>query len=407
MCWYELNLEPRDILFFRDAKPMEASSVGSGANWPLPNVLHDALFHALIRHWPERQLSWEVEHKHKSRKDNRSEKDFSKLRFGGLKTAGLFPARDGELFFPCPQDIAPDGTLMQLADAPAHSNLPGFIEKVAVVQGTPSKNELSKWISSSELLDYLNGGPVEFPPDRKPLFDAEARPGIGMDPETGSVDTGGEDEGGKFYLAEYLRLRDGVTLRGFAKCESSLRGEVKADVLGKLFEEVQRVALPFGGQQGVATLSGKRTERPLSDQLGGFRADGCWVKWLLLSPAVFTNGWKPDWIDENGVVQLPGERPQRTAGQTREEWRKTFRAPPRAKLAAACLGKSIAFSGWNNRLGGPRPAKLAVPAGSVYWFRAESPEDAAQLAAALQGRCMSSFYGEKGFGLGMCQQQKI
>ncbi|QBG48945.1 hypothetical protein EGM51_16615 [Verrucomicrobia bacterium S94] len=109
MCWYELKLEPRDVLFFRDARPMEASSVGSGANWPLPNVLHDALIQGLKRQWPERQ-PWEVEHRNANKNDNRSEKEFRSLRFGGLKTAGLFPAQGDEIFFPCPLDLDPEGT---------------------------------------------------------------------------------------------------------------------------------------------------------------------------------------------------------------------------------------------------------------------------------------------------------
>ncbi|QBG48946.1 hypothetical protein EGM51_16620 [Verrucomicrobia bacterium S94] len=296
---------------------------------------------------------------------------------------------------------------MQLIDRPEESNLPAFIEKVAVLTGKPSKKELPHWISSTQFSAYLNGNSVELEENPEPLFDIETRPGIGIDPECGSVDTGGEGEGGKFYLAEYLRLRDGISLRGYAKCESSLRGEVKADVLEKLFEGSRHVPLTFGGQQGVVGLSCVRLEKPLQGLVAENASDGCWVKWILLAPAVFSNGWKPDWVDENGIVRLPAERPPRKPGQTREEWRKSFTEAPKAVLAAACSGKPLPFSGWNTRIGGPRPARLAVPAGSVYWFRAESPTDAATLVKVLQGRCMSSFYGEKGFGLGICVQQKM
>ena len=36
-------LQPTDVLFFRDGRPMEGSLAGHGAAWPLPNVT-DAAF---------------------------------------------------------------------------------------------------------------------------------------------------------------------------------------------------------------------------------------------------------------------------------------------------------------------------------------------------------------------------
>ncbi|MBN2686193.1 MAG: hypothetical protein JXR40_13005 [Pontiellaceae bacterium] len=45
--WYQLQIEPRDVLFFPDARPMAASSVGEGARWPVPQVFHNAMLSAL------------------------------------------------------------------------------------------------------------------------------------------------------------------------------------------------------------------------------------------------------------------------------------------------------------------------------------------------------------------------
>jgi len=33
-------LEPTDVLFFRDGRPMAGSLAGHGAAWPLPNVVN-------------------------------------------------------------------------------------------------------------------------------------------------------------------------------------------------------------------------------------------------------------------------------------------------------------------------------------------------------------------------------
>ena len=62
---------------------------------------------------------------------------------------------------------------------------------------------------------------------------------------------------------------------------------------------------------------------------------------------------------------------------------------------------------------GAKSTQLAVPAGAVYYFEAESAEDAANLAAALNWHGKednpamiknrrSTLMGEKGFGLGVC-----
>ena len=40
-------LEPTDVLFFRDGRPMSGSLSGHGAAWPLPNVISHA-FHAAL-----------------------------------------------------------------------------------------------------------------------------------------------------------------------------------------------------------------------------------------------------------------------------------------------------------------------------------------------------------------------
>ncbi len=36
-------LQPTDVLFFRDGRPMTGSLAGHGAAWPLPNVINAAV----------------------------------------------------------------------------------------------------------------------------------------------------------------------------------------------------------------------------------------------------------------------------------------------------------------------------------------------------------------------------
>jgi len=397
MNWHELTIIPRDILFFRDAKPMEASSMGCGANWPLPNALHDSLISAMKQHWPQPQ-EWEFEHKHRNEQDRRD--DLMNLRFGGLLTSGFFPCQDDKMFYyPCPADIDADGRQMVLDHLSSMSNLPPFLKKGATTVGKPSKKKVPAWISAKQLALYLAGESVVFEDDTEPLYDRENRTGIAINAERGAT------EKGNFYLAEYLRLRENVTLKGFAACESSCRGKNATDVLTKFFGENGDSTIVLGGQQGIAQVTARPLATELSAALPGGDGCGCYLKWILLTPAVFDGGWLPDWVNgESGAVMLPEEKPERQSGESRAEWRARFQTKSlNAHLIAARTEKPLVMSGWNLRKGGPRATRLAVPAGSVYWFQAETPEDAAVLCAALHGRFKSNYYGEKGYGLGICK----
>jgi hypothetical protein len=43
---HTFHLAPRDLLFLRDARPMEAGDAGLGAHWPRPDQLWNALLNA-------------------------------------------------------------------------------------------------------------------------------------------------------------------------------------------------------------------------------------------------------------------------------------------------------------------------------------------------------------------------
>src|SRR5690606_19765366 len=97
-----------------------------------------------------------------------------------------------------------------------------------------------------------------------------------------------------------------------------------------------------------------------------------------------------------------------------------------ATLVAAMIDKPLPVTGYAlsndadpDRKAGAKSTHLAVPAGSVYYFECDSPEDAVALAAALnwhgaetanpatiQNR-RSTLMGEKGFGLGVCGTWKF
>ena len=109
--------------------------------------------------------------------------------------------------------------------------------------------------------------------------------------------------------------------------------------------------------------------------LGGERRLGCWqtssasiykcpgnikeifkngpkfVRMILATPAIFSNGWYPGWLNED----LIGSPPETSI---------------EVKLVGVCVDRWKPVSGWSLEKGkvGPKPIRRLVPAGSVYFF---------------------------------------
>lgn len=452
-----LLLQPSDILFFRDGRPMGGSLSGHGAAWPLPTVTNAALHAALHR------ASLENVHLHRrGRSGSYSDKDGHRDRkFGSLVTAGPFPvAADGTWLFPRPLDVGPKDSAgghtaatfhpMKIDGGPRLSSLPGPLVHPVVNAEGASKDTPSPWWSRRAWQAYLEGNdlerdapdPEKADPDFKSdsdFSDTEHAIGIGIDPATSTQD------GERFYSAHYLRLRPGcrIGLLAEARDKDFPGGNGDNDLIPALFKSENHILV--GGQQRVcsaALVSNAPLPLPVG-KTGGFGSGGKFlVKWTLLTPAIFPEihagiskrgterkahpgGWLPTWIcPETGKLLLetvgPEERKRR---RNLNAGGKGYPSHPDipATLVAAMTGKPVPVTGYalgnglDDRAPGPKPAHLAVPAGSVYYFECVDETAAAKLAAALNwhgsetsnlksriSNRRSTLFGEKGFGLGVC-----
>jgi hypothetical protein len=357
------------------------------------------------------------------------------------------------------------------------SSLPAFLEYAPASILPPAKDgKPAPWLRSDAFAKYINGEAITDPAleetqkgEPPPAVQADAsiavvenRIGIGIAADTGTQD------GERFYTTEYLRLRENWKLGILADAQDKDAG----DLIGKFFQQKTAAGTParhhivIGGQQGVCAI-----EEPKRNSADGVRAsalplpqgnttfsaaaDGkVRVKWVLLTAAIFPElheteknadgtatpvldtkgnpvvkhlgGWLPNWVSSDGRVQLldgPGKN-------FAKRHRVLEGKPIAARLVAALVGKPIVVTGWSlgdGRLGadgkplakeGAKPAQLAVPAGSVYYFECESTEAAQKLAAALNWhgaadandkiqpaeikKRRSTLLGEKGYGLGIC-----
>jgi len=411
---YQLNIQPADKLFFRDARPMSGSSIGNGSEWPLPSVLHSALQSAIYEYWVNLgKPDWESDHKNMTNKE-KERKDKNKYlkstkKFGGLKTIGPFPQKNGEIFFPTPADIEPNNNLMKPSNTIGSSNLSKPLKYTVVNTGVPTKDVVGQWISASELTKYLDGVKELQTSSSNELYISEAVPGVAIDPDTRT------NTDGKFFQSEYLRLLDSenVSIAAFGECIAKKFNGEEQDIVEKLFNDTKQLSMIFGGQRGTAYVSCMRTKNNLFDNDANF--SGKLLKLTLLSPAVFSKGWLPDWVNEDdGRVELKC-RPDRNEYQSRNKWREAIKNSKTigASLVAARIPKPISFSGWkldmdkDNAGGVPKATRVAVPAGAVYYFECDDEEQATILYKELHGNIKSTFYGNHGFGLGVCSNWNL
>ncbi len=459
----QILLQPTDVLFFKDGRPMTKALAGHGAAWPLPNVINAAFHAALHRGFPKAAVAatptGAVGHRHRIVKNDASGRRFlvddgRDRRFGSLVTAGPFPVKEGKYWFlprpgDCVDNHGPAAALRPSlpGSATGPSSLPKPLRYSLGSLAAPEKTTPGNAWWSRELFEaYLEG---KMPPpkgthavDDAQIFDAEHAIGVAIDPLTGCAGVG--EANGMLYSAHYLRLREQWGLGVLAQCQHAEDKQLLGDLLKA------GPGILVGGQLKVCTARsesvGKIECLPRGLTRGKqFKKHGnrVLVKWVLLSPAIWpkmeagtsrrgterrghSGGWLPNWInEEDGAVLLQvvteDERRRRRslnyAGKSYASHESAVAID--ARLVAAFVPKPLVVSGWAmpdanlGKSGGAQSTELAVPAGAVYYFEAATEQEAEKLAGVLNwhGRDTqpsdlhnrrSTLLGEKGFGLGVC-----
>jgi CRISPR-associated protein Cmr3 len=112
------------------------------------------------------------------------------------------------------------------------------------------------------------------------------------------------------------------------------------------------------------------------------------VSMVLATPAIFSDGWKPGWLNGWPKNEAP------------EGWPDGLNL----KLISACIDRWKPISGWclENGKFGPKAVRRIVPAGSVYFFEiVDCDLDAGHLAKAMWLKAVSDKKQDRmdGFGL--------
>ena len=158
-------------------------------------------------------------------------------------------------------------------------------------------------------------------------------------------------------------------------------------LLARFSEPLAAGLVPLGGERRLARLHPQPAEHwpqpPRPDWFSRMRQQRG-LTLTLLSPGIFTAGFRPGWLDET----LQGEPPG---------------APGvRLQLVAAALERWQPHSGWDLASRQPRATRKLVAAGATYWFRLlDAPEDAALEALWLASLCDAEQDRRDGYGLAL------
>jgi len=188
----------------------------------------------------------------------------------------------------------------------------------------------------------------------------EPKIGIGLSKETGT------SEEGKLYRVGMSRLDNLSLLIDFEGLDLPGRGMMKLGGEGKAVSYQKHESVNFSVDKS--------------------KLDGNRFKLYLSTPAIFKNGWLPQWIDES---TLEGEY-----------------KGLKLKLLTASIGKPILIGGFDMKARKHKPMYKAVPAGSVYYFEIIKG-DLENAFEVFNQKAISDFYPVQGFGIayvgGICK----
>lgn len=350
-------IEPSDVWLFRDGRPFAAADQTRAASIfpPTPRTIQGVLRSAFIAQQNKRfdGSDWDDVFK----KQLGTTQDFGTLKMKGVVLAG----RTGQViqkFFPHPADLVEfkDGWQVLKPQGALQTNWnSGLRQLLPTNQPEPEKFEFG-WLPEEGLRKYLAGVPRKPTPSGE-LFEREARFGIEIESQPKRTAEG------KLYQVEFIRLKDNygllVEFEGLPFKSSGLLqlgGEAKA-----------------GSYKTVAENLSLTRDNPLKTSAAPLQ-----FKLYLATPAIFKQGWLPDWIDAN---TLQGE------------W-KTLPVT----LVSAALHKPQSIGGRDISLPDQQRAMhRAVPAGSVYFF--ETAASAADVFNVFDGQCVSDVDAQIGYGL--------
>jgi CRISPR-associated protein Cmr3 len=334
-----IEIEALDTLIFQDGKPFDKS----GDNWgnslvlPTPSTLYGALRATYFAN--------HIDVLSKANEDDDPTKNL-KINFIGLKY-------QEKLIFAMPKDCVESKREVKTLDL--EENL---LTNSPLKYTLFSKDEVESidkgYLKNSNLKKYLSNKTIGSFEMEDSLMIRESKIGIGLNRKT---KTTGE---GLLYRVEMLHYKDLKIVVGFDGLYLEESGLMKLGGEAKGAKYQQFDSLDISQIDNISSNI---------------------FKLYLLTPAIFDNGWYPDWIDKEN--DFTGEY-------------KGFKL----KLVASAIGKHQSIGGFDIKKREPKKMMKAVPMGSVYYIEIlEGDRD--KVVETFNLSLISDYKQEEGYGLVM------
>lgn len=220
------------------------------------------------------------------------------------------------------------------------------------------------------LRGYMQGLPCE-PATADTYYKTEPRVGLAIDPTTRTSATG------NLYTVGFTRLHATV---GFAVSTAQALPLQGPHGLLRLGGEARSATYQILDDAPFAALETEKATIQEAIHERRTRGKKPYVRLVLLTPAVFEQGWLPDGFDPQTL--------ERTFGACK------------VQLIGAAVNGFEHLGGWDLAAGRPKPTRRAVPAGSVYYLHVhEGDIEALFEACFLKSLCTANDDQKQGLGL--------
>ncbi len=356
---YILQLTPHDSLIARDGRPFGAGQGNRMRSlpWPLPSVVAGSFRSALVKGSKSLDYSGDMPQ-----------------RLMQIAVAGVFPVHDGKLYLPAPNDaVAEPGDnglgikeihrvspreMTGGCDFPIDGLKPAMLSIVADFKPA----EVPAWWPVSKLAEWLLNPPIAFDSTflKQPI--QETRDHVCLDANLGAA-----AEGQNFatsglnatHLPRFGVKSDDKKLQFVERFASvTLTARVTNHDTGFEHSSDLNIWHPLGGERRLVHWQQANSDLwKCPDSINDGLKHATQIRMVLATPAVFKDGWKPGWLND----QLEGTPPA---------------CDVKLKLVGVSNGRWKAVSGWalaatKGQPRGPKPIRRMVPAGSVYFFKCE------------------------------------
>lgn len=329
-------LEPKAPLVFRSGRPFEPG-VRDAPQFPSP-----AAWAGLLRTRHMDAMGWS---------DAEDSARYDALRALSAQGALLALRREGKLTLHVPRP----------ADAALHAGAPDFVALRPAAFAAGAGADLPEGLRPLAAAGAISGKPLPAPefwpiedfvrwsegeavqPRAEPALPSpEMRTHVRIGRQTDAA------EDGMLFRTEAHDFSAARTQAGFSSHDWVFVGRGPADLPEGL--------VVFGGERRLSRLAAVVGDDPLAmpQALSALCAQQRGIAITLATPALFTHGWRPGWLQRTSDGVFEGAPPGHPTLHLR--------------LIAARIERWQPVSGWDVRMQQPKPGRRAAAAGTTYWF---------------------------------------